>query len=249
MGKKTNPSLEAAAKFSQQKIATDKDPWHPLTLPIAKRFNLEYEGKAFEVGEEVESMAIFQDWASGKLQNRIASPFWKLLIPKKNQCWLDLGCGISFLIYPWRDWNALFYGQDISAVAQEILRTRAPQLNSKLFKGVQLGGAHRLPYADHFFEGVVATGWSCYYTLDYWEQVLQEVRRVLKPGGSFLVDIMNPERDLAEDWAILETYFGAEVHLTPEEDWFKLIRDQGGKRIKAVPGHLFDMMLIRFPEA
>ena len=153
-----------------------KSPWQKMTLPIAKRYDQEYLNQPFELPEEVESMPLFQEWASGKLQNRIASPFWEAYIPKKNQKWLDIGCGISFLIYPWRDWNALFYGQDISSAARDILKQRGPQLNSKLFKAIELGGAHQLPYEDQFFDGVIATGWSCYYSMDYCKQAIAEIK-------------------------------------------------------------------------
>ena len=111
---------------------------------LARRYNQEYRGDPFEVPAEVESLAIFRDWAAGKLQQRVASPFWELAKPKKNQRCLDLGCGVSFLVYPWVTWEALFYGRDISTVACEALKSRAPQLNSKLFKGVTVGGAHFL---------------------------------------------------------------------------------------------------------
>lgn len=224
-----------------------KSPWQKMTFPIAKRYDHEYLQKPFDLPAEVESMPMFQDWASGKLQNQIASIFWEAYKPKKNQKWLDIGCGISFLIYPWRDWNALFYGQEISSAAHDILRSRGPQLNSKLFKNIHLGGAHQLPYEDQFFDGIIATGWSNYYGLDYWKQVLTEMKRVLKPKGTLLLDVLNPDSELAEDWAILETYFGAEIMLTPLEDWSQLLREAGGKRVKTINGPLFDLMSIRFP--
>lgn len=224
-----------------------KSPWQQKTLPIAKRYDREYLKQPFDLPEEVESMPLFQDWASGRLQNQIASPFWEAYIPKKNQRWLDIGCGISFLIYPWRDWNALFYGQEISSAARDILLQRGPQLNSKLFKEVNLGGAHQLPYEDQFFDGIIATGWSCYYELDYAKVAIAEMKRVLQPKGTLLLDILNPESELAEDWAILETYLGAEVMLHPLEDWYQLLREAGGKRVKTQSGPLFDLLLVRFP--
>lgn len=191
-------------------------------------------------------MPVFQDWVAGRLQSRIASPFWELSTPKKNQHWLDLGCGFSFLIYPWRDWDALFYGQEISTVAQEALKSRGPQLNSKLFKGVELGAAHALRYEANRFDGVVATGWSCYYPLSYWETVIAEVKRVLKPGGLFLFDVVDPAQELAENWAILETYLGVEVFLPTLAEWQSLIVQAGGTVVKSLPGELFHLFLARF---
>ena len=131
-------------------------------------------------------------------------------------------------------------------VAQDILMSRGPQLNSKLFRGVQLGAGHLLAYEDSQFDGAIATGWSCYYPLDYWERVIAEVKRVLKPEGSFIFDAIDPESSLAEDWAILETYLGAEVLLTPLSEWRSLVRQAGGKIVKTSSGELFQMLQVSF---
>ncbi|MCM1982538.1 class I SAM-dependent methyltransferase [Lyngbya confervoides] len=244
MGKKSNA---AVPNHQPPRPGDAPTPWQKLTYPIAQRYDREYRGQAFDLPAEVEAMAIFQDWASGKLQNQTASPFWDLYQPKKNQVWLDIGCGLSFLIYPWRDWNASFYGQDVSSFVCEVLRSRGPQLNSKLFKGVQLGGGHQLPYPDQSFDGIVATGWSGYFDVDYWAQVFPAMKRVLKPGGTVLLDIVNPANELAEDWAILETYLGAEVILQSLEEWHQQIKSWGGKIVKTREGKLFNLYLIRFP--
>lgn len=220
--------------------------WQEMIDIIATRYNQEYQGKAFSLPPEVEAMSLFPDWAAGKLQGRLASPFWELAKPQKNQHCLDLGCGISFLVYPWRDWGAFFYGQEVSSIAREILNSRAPQLNSKLFKGVYLGGAHQLPHEDPQFDLAIATGWSCYYSLDYWDSVCREVKRVLKPGGSFVFDLLNPTSDLAENWAILETYLGAEITLEPLEHWHDCLKAVGAKIVKQLPGEAFDLYQVKF---
>ncbi|HEY9906849.1 MAG TPA: class I SAM-dependent methyltransferase, partial [Thermosynechococcaceae cyanobacterium] len=187
--------------------------WQDTIGTIALRFNQEYQGKPVELPDEVKAMPIFQERSAGLLQAKQVSPFWQMSKPQKNQRCLDLGCGISFLVYPWRDWEAIFFGQEISTVAREILNARGPQLNSKLFKGVKLGPAHQLEYEPGQFDLTIATGFSCYYSLDYWAEVLAAVKKVLKPGGFFVFDVLNPELPLAENWAILETYLGAEVFL------------------------------------
>ncbi|MGA1410961.1 MAG: class I SAM-dependent methyltransferase [Prochlorotrichaceae cyanobacterium] len=208
---------------------------------VAQRYNQEYQGKGMSLPAEVESMPIFQDWRSGKLQGKITSPFWELGTPKKRERCLDLGCGISFLVYPWREWDAFFYGQDISSVARDALTSRAPQLNSKLFKGVRLKPAHDLDYEPHFFDRVFATGFSCYYSLEYWATVLSQVKKVLKPQGVFVFDVLDPEIELSENWAILETYLGAEVFLEPLDRWEAMIQSVGCKIIKKKPGTLFQL--------
>ncbi|MEB3357692.1 MAG: class I SAM-dependent methyltransferase [Synechococcales bacterium] len=213
---------------------------------VATRFNREYRGEPFELPAEVEAMPVFRERASGALAARIASPFWELAQPKKQQHCLDLGCGVSFLIYPWRDWNAFFHGQDISRVAHDTLNSRGPQLNSKLFKGVRFAPAHQLEYEENTFDLAIATGFSCYYPLDYWSSVLSAVRRVLKPEGVFVFDVIDSGAELAENWAILETYLGAEVMLENLADWENLIKSNGGKVLKQQAGDLFHLYKIKF---
>ncbi len=213
---------------------------------VAQRFNQEYEGKPFDLPEEVEAMPVFQDWAAGSLQAKVASQFWEVAKPKKNQLCLDLGCGLSFLVYPWRDWNARFYGQDISSVAVDALKARGPQLNSKLFNGIKKGPAHLLDYEDVQFDLVIATGVSCYYSLDYWKSVMTAVKPLLKPDGFFVFDAIDPDAPLAENWQILETYMGAEVIDHPLSDWDALIKAMGGKTVKQRSNDLFRLFKVKF---
>lgn len=213
---------------------------------VAHRFNKQYQREAFELPEEVEAMPIFREWAGGTLNAKITSPFWEIAQPKKNQRCLDIGCGVSFLIYPWRDWGAYFYGQEISTVARDALNTRGSQLNSKLFKGVQLGAAHELKYENAFFDIAIATGFSCYFPIDYWQAVIAQVKRVLKPDGQFIFDVLDPTKPLAEDWAVLETYLGAEVFLEPIAAWEKSIKDAGAKVEKQHDGEMFALYEVSF---
>ncbi len=219
--------------------------WQEILAQVAYRFNRQYQGEAFELPTEVEAMPIFREWAAGTLSTRIASRFWEIAQPQKNQRCLDIGCGVSFLIYPWTEWKAFFYGQEISTVARDALNARGSQLNSKLFKGVELGPAHQLNYESAQFDLVLATGWSCYFPLNYWSAVISEVKRVLKPGGQFVFDILDP-LPLAEDWAVLETYMGAEVFLEPIAEWEKTIKDTGANVVSRHPGELFKLYDVRF---
>lgn len=220
--------------------------WAPMIAAVAERFDAEYQGKAFELPEEVEAMPVFRDWAGGSLNSRIASPFWKIAQPKKNQHCLDLGCGFSFLVYEWKSWQALFHGQDISDFSTKTLHQRGPQLDSKLFKGVKKGPAHLLDYPPESFDLAIATGFSCYYPLDYWQAVMEAVKPLLKPGGFFVFDVIDPAQELAENWAILETYLGADVFLESLSEWKKLIKTVGAKVAKQQEGELFHLYKVRW---
>ncbi|MBD3885119.1 class I SAM-dependent methyltransferase [Phormidium tenue FACHB-886] len=238
---------QKAANPQLAEFLADRPPsWQPFEEAIALRFNQEYRKESFELPAEVESMPIAQEWIAGLLTSKIASPFWEVAKPKKQQRCLDLGCGFSFLIYPWREWDAFFYGQEISSVARDFLTARGSQLNSKLFKGVKLGGAHELDYPPNSFDLAIATGFSCYYPLSYWEDVLRAVKPVLKSDGFFVFDAIDPETELAENWAILETYLGAEVFLEPLSRWEALIKAAGAQIVKKQPGELFQLYKVKF---
>lgn len=247
MAKKTDHSAQAAATFSQKLPGSQVEDWQTQIAKVGDRYNREYRREAFTLPPEIEAMPIFHDWAAGTLQAKIASPFWQLIKPQKNQHCLDIGCGLSFLIYPcWREWNVYFHGQEISSVAQEALNSRGSQLNSKLFKRVELSPAHQLRYEDNQFDWAIATGLSCYYPPDYWAAVFTEVKRVLKPNGQFIFDVVDPDLPLAENWAILETYLGAEVFLEPLSTWQKLIQTAGGKISSTLSGELFQVYKVSF---
>ncbi|MDX1977190.1 MAG: methyltransferase domain-containing protein [Pseudanabaenaceae cyanobacterium bins.68] len=222
------------------------DQWQPQIEAVRLRYDREYRNDPLNLPPEVEQMPIYQDWRNRQLVNALTSPFWELGKFTKNLHCLDIGCGVSFLIYPWRDWQMFFYGQEISLVARDGLNSRAPQLNSKLFKGVKLGAAHQLNYDQGMFERVIATGFSCYYSLDYWRLVLTEAKRVLKPGGLLIFDAIAPASALAENWAILEMYLGTEIFLESQSDWQALLKSVGAKVLTYRQGELFDLYQVMF---
>lgn len=229
--------------FSDHQIISNLTPTEKL---VAARFNRQYQDETLEVSEAVKAMPIYDDWIAGNLSAKIASPFWEIQQPRKNQRCLDIGCGVSFLIYPWREWEAFFYGQEISTVARYALNARGSQLNSKLFKGVELGSGQQLRYDDDQFDLVIATGWSCYYPFNYWLKVMQEVKRVLKPEGHFVFDVLDVEKPWALDWAVLETELGAEVILEPLAEWRKIINAAGARVDKQLSGELFKLYKVHF---
>jgi|GEM_PF-4357993 len=48
------------------------------------------------------------------------------------------------------------------------------------------------------------------------------------------------------DWAVLETYLGAEVFLEPVTEWEKIINAAGAKVVGRQPGEFFDLYKLRF---
>ena len=125
-----------------------------------------------------------------KFMNYCHAPLtnWGLGLVDIQDGWtmLDIGCGggatLKRLLK--RSKDAKVYGIDISeesvAKAREI---NADVLDKQVF--VQQGSAEKLPYEDGMFDLVTAVE-----TVYFWPNLpncLQEVRRVLKPGGRFAI--------------------------------------------------------------
>lgn len=128
------------------------------------------------------AMLCFMNYTHAPLTN------WGLKLVQVQDGWtmLDVGCGGGFTIRRLlnKSKDAQVYGIDISeesvAKAQKV---NAEVLEKQVF--VSQGSAEKLPYDDEMFDLVTAVE-----TVYFWPNLpdcLQEVRRVLKPGGKFAI--------------------------------------------------------------
>ena len=128
------------------------------------------------------AMLCFMNYTHAPLTN------WGLNLVQVQDGWtmLDVGCGGGFTIRRLlnRSKDAQVYGIDIS----EESVTKAKKVNAEILDKqvfVTQGAAERLPYNDEMFDLVTAVE-----TVYFWPNLpdcLQEVRRVLKPGGKFAI--------------------------------------------------------------
>lgn len=128
------------------------------------------------------AMLCFMNYTHAPLTN------WGLKLVNVQDGWtmLDVGCGGGFTIRRLlkRSKDAQVYGIDIS----EESVTKARQVNAEVLDKqvyVTQGSAEQLPYNDEIFDLVTAVE-----TVYFWPNLpdcLQEVRRVLKPGGKFAI--------------------------------------------------------------
>ena len=113
---------------------------------------------------------------------------WGLKLVDVQDGWtmLDVGCGGGFTIRRLlkRSKDAQVYGIDISEESvAKAKKVNADVLEKQVF--VRQGSAEMLPYEDGKFDLVTAVE-----TVYFWPNLpgcLQEVRRVLKPGGKFAI--------------------------------------------------------------
>ena len=227
--------------------------WNTYISPIAQRFNREVEiqlGETpdWELPEDVSTLPFWQEYEHSAFREELSIPFHRLRAPKKRENCLDLGCGVSFLIYPWVEWDAYFYGHDLSDRAVQFIKSRAPQLNSKLFKSMRQGRAHQLDvYEENQFDLAIATGFLSYYPPDYLSLMWLPLRRVLKPKALLIFDVVNPDSRWIDEWGLGEIYKGTEPILTPLKDWEALIKQLGGKLRKQEAADLFVTYSVALP--
>ena len=125
-----------------------------------------------------------------KFMNLCHAPLtnWGLKLVDIHDGWtmLDIGCGGGATLQRLlkRSKNAKVYGIDISAESvAKAKKVNADVLDKQVF--VCQGSAEKLPYEDEKYDLVTAVE-----TVYFWPNLpgcLQEVRRVLKPGGKFAI--------------------------------------------------------------
>lgn len=128
------------------------------------------------------AMLCFMNYTHAPLTN------WGLKLVNVQDGWtmLDVGCGGGFTIRRLlkRSKDAQVYGIDISEESvTKARRVNAEVLDKQVY--VTQGSAEQLPYNDEMFDLVTAVE-----TVYFWPNLpdcLQEVRRVLKPGGKFAI--------------------------------------------------------------
>ena len=121
---------------------------------------------------------------------------WGLSLIGLHDGWtmLDIGCGGGATLKRLlgRSNDALVYGIDISQESvAKARRVNAQVLGKQVF--VSQGTAEKLPYEDKQFDLVTAVE-----TVYFWPNLpgcLQEVSRLLKPGGKFAILVEVIERD------------------------------------------------------
>lgn len=100
---------------------------------------------------------------------------------------LDLGCAGGFMAEALHDRGAEVTGIDPAAQAIEAAKAHAAKGGKSIRYDVGMG--EQLPYDDAHFDAVV-----CVDVLEHvqdLQKVLEEVFRILKPGGVFLYDTIN----------------------------------------------------------
>lgn len=134
---------------------------------------------------------------------------------------LDAGCGTGFQASALAELGYVVHGVDISAGLLGIARAKLPRT------ALALATLERLPYPDATFDVVTCCG-STLSFLDAPGRAVNEIGRVLRPGGRFLLDVEHRwSLDLA--WALVSSLTGDPLgyQLSPAAAWSQIIGRNG----------------------
>lgn len=140
---------------------------------------------------------------------------------------LDLGCGAGHVSFLAATKVAQVTACDLSdkmlAVVQEAAAARGLN-NITTCQGV----AEKLPFAEASFDVVISR-----YSAHHWHDVglaLREIRRVLKPGGKFiLMDIASPGQPVRDIWLQTVEMLRDPSHVRnySQGEWLKMVNESG----------------------
>ncbi len=115
---------------------------------------------------------------------RVRQDEWTWLndhLPNGKIDMLDIGCGNGALLYALRDRIGTGAGVDESSKIIERARIKNSQISSLKFEIID---GPVLPFSDNSFD--VVTSLMSFRYLD-WDPLLAEIKRVMRPGGKFLI--------------------------------------------------------------
>ncbi len=125
------------------------------------------------------------DWNYRSVLGRIQRLRFSLgvsLLPEWSQRLLEIGYGSGILMPVLKQKAGELYGIDVHDRNAEVQETLASE---GVAAELSQAGAEELPYEDSFFDSVLAVS-SLEFVSDL-PQCCREIRRVLKPGGAFVV--------------------------------------------------------------
>ncbi|REG06996.1 class I SAM-dependent methyltransferase [Pelolinea submarina] len=153
---------------------------------------MSYANRSFEarVASSYDALSRYYDLLSGKAEQRLTLKALDMFNPDANSRMLDIGCGTGNALLAMLDRYPVTLkvtGLDISKgmcrVAQQKLR-RKKVANSV---GLYCANVLNAPFPDRLFDGILLSFTFELFPEDLFSPLLQECRRLLKPGGSLVL--------------------------------------------------------------
>lgn len=124
-------------------------------------------------------------------------------IDLKGKKVIDLGCGDGYDIKKMQEKGAIVYGLDASEEMIKLAKSNNKEGN------FEVGFFENIPYPDASFD-VVVSKYAMQTSKDV-PRILEEIGRVLKPGGSLVYVVTHPVRQFMEKKKAEKDYFEQEV--------------------------------------
>ncbi len=157
------------------------------------------QGQAFDFGKTASSYAAYRDIYPRELYDRLRS----LGVAADGTAWLDLGTGTGVLPKNLYNPKASVTGVDLSEAQISFARREAESNGWNIAYLVAPAEATGLP--DRSFDTVTAA--QCFWYFDR-EKMRSELRRLLKPGGTFI--------KIAMDWDLADPIAARSVGLVQD---------------------------------
>lgn len=139
-----------------------------------------------------DTYAAFYDWENARTLGRRDVPFWRRLLTTEGARTLELGCGTGRLLVPMARAGVSMVGVDRSLEMLAHAVTRSRRLPRVRRPGLVRGDIRTLPFDDRSFGAVMAPYGLLQSLLSESDltMLLEDVRRVLRPGGLFGIDLV-----------------------------------------------------------
>ena len=147
----------------------------------------------------------------------------KWLNPQKGEKVLDIACGDGELSLRIASKGASVYGLDMSAPG--IASAKRLAAMAKINCEFTVGDAERLPYADGYFTGIVCSSSLEHFIND--AQSLDEMKRVLKPGGRAVLTVDSFTYPISPELKERHRKMCAVAHYYTREDMERALRNAG----------------------
>jgi SAM-dependent methyltransferase len=156
----------------------------PRGLTTPPEFERRWRSRFEDFGAQGDDDASIAGWSSTGLNARRRN-FARLWQPgPRGALWLDVGCGAGTYTRFLTNGGAVAIGMDYSLPTLLKARSRSPGLDAWC-----LGDVNRLPVRSESLDGVLCFG--VLQALERSDRALDELVRVVRPGGEVWVDALN----------------------------------------------------------
>ncbi|MBV9636679.1 MAG: class I SAM-dependent methyltransferase [Methylobacteriaceae bacterium] len=144
-----------------------------------------YPDYAAEVNSSIRFSGLDQSFFTIGKAGRAIDLLTRLVGDPRRIDLLDIGCGIG-LIHPHLGGVGRITGVDVSQEALGLAQSARSDVRYQAYDG------HRLPFAEDTFDAAMTICVMHHVPADDWHEFVGEARRVIRPGGVFLVFEHNP---------------------------------------------------------